>query len=425
MRKQLKQFGTYYWDGPTLRLNYMIEGQRQRPKFAVLRTGSAAEKRNLEQEARHKLNEINIAIRGGTLFDTTGYPTYKQMALWYWEKFQSLKEYVKHSRQCYVTDYTKLKFGIEYFGDRSGATLKREDIKNFRMHLRSYGNSDKVKRKWSNAYINRIIATVGQVYSHCISQEFWIFDTAPMEEKIRYGNIGLCVKIDNPIKGLPKLTEDPKKPIVPTIAQFQKLLGALRPAFRDMAIVGVHTGLRRRNVVELKLTEIDFEIGELLIDTHKGGTPASRKRLHKEALDVVLARREYIRKNKIDTEYIFCKPDGDCYHDFYIHWRAACKEAGIPGFWFEHLRPTYGSWRVEEGAQLPLLQRALDHSTPTTTGRFYNKTSQATSELLKKQRSVLEPVLVGAGPDPDKNPDKILTKLVPASFINVHNSNLN
>lgn len=263
------------------------------------------------------------------------------------------------------------------------------------MYLREYGNSDERRRKWSEAYINRIISSVGQVYSRCITQESWRFATAPEIERQRYGNIDACVNMTNPIVGLPKLTETPKKPVIPTLEQFRTLLDLLLPIYREMAIVGVHTGLRRRNIVELKISEVDLVENEIKIEGHKGGRQSTKKRLHPEASKIIRSRIHENAINGIETEYVWCKADGNYYRDFYGHWRSACNDAGLPGFWFEHLRPTYASWRVEEGATLPLLQRALDHSTPVTTGRYYNQTSEATAEIMKTQRSVLVPVREG------------------------------
>lgn len=424
-----KQFGSFYWEGSTLRLNYMIDGERQRPWFARMRIGSKAEKRNLEQEARNRLNEIEVAMRHGEFFDSTPYPTYKQMALHYWEKFQSIKQYMIDDPNCYRSDFSKLMITIEHFGDKKADLIKREDIKNFRMYLRELGDSDKVRKKWENAYINRIVACVGQVFKHCISQELWRFESASMDERIRYGNIDVCVKLENPIHGLPKLEEDPKPPIIPTREKFRALLDNLMPVYRDMAIIGVHTGLRRRNVVKLQISEISIESAEIYIKGHKGRSEPTIKKLHTEAVDVLRSRLRYIKENGIETKYIFCKPDGNPYKDFYRHWRKACKAADLDGFWFEHLRPTYASWRVEEKVSMPLLQRQLDHSTSQTTSRFYNKSSAASEEILKTQRAIFEPVLVGA-PDetltnPDRNPDNFLTKWMPVSAAIFRNHNFN
>lgn len=385
-----KKFGSFTWRGPSIYMDYRINGKRYRVKFGTMRSGSAAESANLEREAQLRLNEIEIALRRGTLFDNQKhYPTYKQMALWYWEKHQSPKWYIGHYRCCEASDFSKLQFSIEYFGDTPGDEIKREHVKAFRMWLRDHGNSKKVRRQWSNAYINRIVATVGQVYNHCISQEIWRFESAPPAEQGRYGNIDICVDMINPILGLPRLPETPKDPIIPTIEQFRKLLAELNPIFGQMAIVGAHTGLRRRNIVELKVSEVDLLKNQIDIESQKSGAPLTSKLLHEEAATIIRERIAANALNGIQTKYVFCKPDGDCYHDFYTHWRKACEGAGLKGFCFEHLRPTYASWRFEEGATLPVVQLLLDHSTPTTTGRFYNRSTQVAAKVMEKQRSIV------------------------------------
>jgi integrase len=153
-----------------------------------------------------------------------------------------------------------------------------------------------------------------------------------------------------------------------------------------VAIIGVHTGLRRRNIVRLKWSEVDLVDRVIKIDSQKTGVPATRKVMHD---DVVKVLNEQIETFGI-SEFVFCKPDGTPFVNFIRHWDQARKKAGIPGFNFRDLRPTYASWRIAEGASLPILQRAMDHTMPGTTGKHYNRVSDPTAELVVNQKSVLD-----------------------------------
>ncbi len=379
-----KQFGSFRWRGNSLQLDYRLKrgGARQRPVYATLRTGSVSERRQLEEAARKYLNDIETSIRKGTIFDNSenAFPTYKQAALFYWEKFESKKEYILADNGSYASEFFKVETSIKYFDGKHVDEIKREDIKSYRAHLRELGV--KAKRPWGDAYINRFVSKVGQVYHQIINQEYWRFESAPEGEMIRYGKIDSCVKIENPVHGLSKLYEKETSHFIPTIDQFLKAWDFLLPYQKLLAIIGIHTGLRKRNVVCLKWGQVDLFGRKIKIDSHKGNKPPLIVRLHPEVIDV-LKICSWSRKI---SEYVICKSDGKPYKDFHVTWNKAWSDAGFERVRFRDLRTIYASWRIEEGIELGLLQRALAHTSPTTTGKIYNRTQRASEIILKTQR---------------------------------------
>lgn len=375
--------------GDVLYLDYYINGKRKRPPFDTLRTNSQSEFKRIETSAQNYLNKISETLDNGTeeeIFEITGtsYPTYEQMAHFWWEKDYCEREYMKDP-QRQSSDLGKLNYGIKFFRNDEGESLPgnkidREKVKTFRMHLKQIG----VERKWKDAYINRIVAMVGQVYHGCIEEEFYTSEKADERELIRYGRIELCVRMKNPVHGLPKYYEEPVNPVVPTYDQFLKLLANLIPVLRYCAMIGIHTGLRKRNIFNLRIGEVKLISKELVIGSTKGVLPIILK-MHPDLVKLFSHLSEFWR---VDQEFVFEKIPGVPFKSLNASWKKGCEAAGIVGFQFRNLRTTYGTWRVEEGISMPLLQAALGHTTSQTTSRFYNKARHATEQIVKTQRSV-------------------------------------
>jgi integrase len=266
------------------------------------------------------------------------------------------------------------------------------------------GRKGRNGKAWDNQYINRIVDMVGQVYHWAIGQEIYTYDTADSRERLAYGRVELCVNLENPRHGLPKLPETPKEAIIPTIEQFRKLLDELpKPEFRAFAIIGAHTGLRKRNILGMKIDDINFDRGVIIVSSHKTGKTPIVLSMHPELAWLL---RDIVNNRIPEQVYLVETTPGRAYRDFHGVWNRACDRAGVHGFRFESLRNMYTTWRVEEGVSLGLIQQALAHSTVATTAKHYNKAKLATEIIVKTQRNILsKPVPIG-----DQAGDQLVTK---------------
>lgn len=392
----MKNFGSFRWRrgenylkkgekpivGDSICLDYRISGSRKRPVFETLKTGSKSEIANLEREARNYLDQLEKDLKNSAaLIEKPDYPTYTQMAEWWWENDYCQRTYMMdRSRQ--ISDRGKLDYAIEFFRGKTGDQIDREQVKKFRMYLRKVGASK--KKPWKDSYINRIISMVGQVYRGCIVQEIYDSKTSDLKEVKKYGKIELCVRLNNPIHGLPKLYEVPVEPVVPNVEQLVKFMSFLPPVLKYCALIGVHTGLRKRNILQLRVSEVRLSTGEFVIGSTKGVLPMIIK-LHPELIKLFSRLSQFWREDQV---FVFEKTPGKPFKKLDDSWNKARDLAGIPGFQFRNLRTTYATWRVEENISMPLLQAAMGHTTSQTTARYYNKARHATETILKTQRSV-------------------------------------
>ncbi len=119
-----------------------------------------------------------------------------------------------------------------------------------------------------------------------------------------------------------------------------------------MAAFSLFTGLRARNVRELKWCDINLESNHAWID------PETSK--NKKAIAVPLNNNAIAllkRRMGIHPIYVFTykgNPVGECCTKA---WRKALKRAGIENFRWHDLRHTWASWHVQNGTSLNELQQ--------------------------------------------------------------------
>lgn len=386
--------GSFFWKkNNTLHLDYYVSVKgkkvRKRPKFRSAKTSTKRERLQLEAEAKDELCVIaDRQQQNEQIFDNFGtvqYPTYSQIAHFFWEKKWCHKPYFAEKEYHATPDYGKLLKSIDYFGDTPANEVQRIHIKEYRKSLgkKKKSNGDPL----SNAYINRLVAMIGQVYHFCIGQEEFDYEDLDRFEQEKYGNINMLANLDNPIKGLPKKTETPKKFYVPTLEEFCRFVSELKPSLQYLALTGIHTALRRRNVVRLKWEHVDLFNGYINVPDYKGckyGIPL-RLKMSEELHEMM----KFLFKHKNESEYVHLKEDGKPYIDFHRAWDAALLRAKVPHFPFRALRNIYVTWAVERNVALGLLQKSLGHKTVQTVSKHYNQSQHATDLIVKEQPTIM------------------------------------
>lgn len=391
MQKSIK--GSFRWRKNALHIDYRkkVDGKsvRVREAFGMATTGTQKERRGLEKKALAKLESIMAEQDNSKFFDNsqteTNFPTYEQIAHFYWDTKGATKEGFEKGYHA-SPDFGKLKKSIAYFGDMPSNKITRLDVKEYRKTL-SQIKHFRTGKPLKNSYINRLIAIIGQVYSHCISQEEFMYKNLSDFEKEKYGNIDILVHLENPRIGLQNRTEERNPPYVPTREEFVRFWKELKPAIQYIAITGIHTGLRKKNVVKLKWEHVDIFKGYIIVPTHKGsknGPPL----IHKMA-DELHCMMKLLSKYKGENVYVHVKSNGEPYSDFSRAWNTAIKKAEVSRFTFKGLRTTYATWTVERGVAMPLLQKSLGHSTSQPTSEFYNESKIATDIIAKDQPALL------------------------------------
>lgn len=189
----------------------------------------------------------------------------------------------------------------------------------------------------------------------------------------------------HPDAGVPELnwkfvkrSEPPGRTRWLTYEEYASLYKALPGYIRPVVQFAVLTGLRRKNITELRWDEVDFPREDLNVIV-KGKPPRLvRLPMSKGAVQMlrgIKAGRKEVKGR--DRVFVYPGPSelpvnkkwmaGGPIKDFRKTWEKACEECAIYDFRFHDLRHTFAVWWLKEGGSIVALQRMLAHRDITTT----------------------------------------------------------
>jgi integrase len=158
------------------------------------------------------------------------------------------------------------------------------------------------------------------------------------------------------------------------------------PILRPAAYLALQTGRRKRELLDLRWQDLNFEAGKILIRETKSGEPRhvpmsrrSRWVLNKLAAKDPLSERIF-ESRKRDGENA---PSGDIQRD----WKHALKIARISDFRFHDLRHTSASHFAMNRGDLYALAEILGHSNPKITLDRY---AHLSPEFVHAQSGVID-----------------------------------
>jgi integrase len=159
-----------------------------------------------------------------------------------------------------------------------------------------------------------------------------------------------------------------------TFDEAERLVTATAPEWRTMVLLGLHTGLRRGELIALQWDALDLVAGRLLVKRnvwrgHFGTPKGGRSRevpLNAVALEALKAHRH------LRGPFVFCDAGGtylknDACRNALLR---ACKRAGLRPVGWHTLRHTFASHLVMRGVPLKAIQELLGHATIEMTMRY-------------------------------------------------------
>jgi len=188
----------------------------------------------------------------------------------------------------------------------------------------------------------------------------------------------------NPVKGVKKYAEDPfRRKRVLGLEEEKKLFEAIGPRYlSSMVKIFLNTGLRRKELFQLRAEDCDFENRHLYIRE----TKTSRTR-YVPMNEVVFQKLRLIIPDGKKEGLVFVNPEtGKPFVDIRRAFCGACRRAGIKNFLLLDLRRTFATRLLEKGVDIITVQHLLGHTSVTTT-QIYTMTNQ---EEKKRAVSLLE-----------------------------------
>jgi integrase len=179
-----------------------------------------------------------------------------------------------------------------------------------------------------------------------------------------------------------------------TPAQSASLLLAVKESLNTQLLFIVafliYTGARKREVLEVKWGDINFDQGSWKISKNKSNK-IRHVPLSEGALETLGAVRENWLKRHGGSgleaqHFIFANPNtGKPFSSFFYSWDTARTKAGMPQLRVHDLRHSFASFLVNAGRSIYEVQELLGHSDIKTTSRY----AHLSRESLKAAVSVV------------------------------------
>ena len=139
------------------------------------------------------------------------------------------------------------------------------------------------------------------------------------------------------------------------------------------------TGVRRGELLGLRLEDADFEVGQLRV---WGTKSKAAERVVPLRGEVIALMRGWIARNELgQADPLFGNLQG---WEMWQAWVACCSVAGIDGCRIHDLRHTFAVHAVKCGMPLPELQRRLGHAQMEMTWRYASFAPPSTSEHINE-----------------------------------------
>lgn len=202
----------------------------------------------------------------------------------------------------------------------------------------------------------------------------------------------------NPVKEVKNLLDDNKIERFLTTEQTSRLLAAVRKSESEMlpyiVLFLLYTGARKREVLDAKWADVDWERKSWRIPKTKSGK-IRHIPLSSGALQLLASLQQLAAMvggmnstssvpGDLACRHIFANPQtGLPYVSFYYSWDAARIRAGLPDLRVHDLRHSFASFLVNAGRSLYEVQELLGHADIRTTSRYAHLSRERLFEAVE------------------------------------------
>jgi integrase len=141
-----------------------------------------------------------------------------------------------------------------------------------------------------------------------------------------------------------------------------------RESLRNVLLIGLHTGLRRAEILTLQASQIDLARNIVELQAHQTKGKKFRAAPISETLRPLLVDP---CANVSASGYLFENAEtGRPITDIKNGWASALREAGIAPIRFHDIRHTFGTRAMDGGAPLSAVKEVMGHADIRTTMRY-------------------------------------------------------
>lgn len=230
----------------------------------------------------------------------------------------------------------------------------------------------------SHATINRIRALFSVMYSYAI--DLGLVERNPVLRVKKYKEVNQIERFLTE-QELPRLMQ-----VLNTPAQY----GIDNLVIVAIVKVLLLTGMRKREVMDMKWGDVDLSSGHWKLENNKSGKP----RLIRLASESLTEIRKMLPRQ---SEYIFANPQtGLPFNDIRKCYDKIMNAAGITNMRIHDLRHNFASMAVNKGLSLYVVQHLLGHASPQTTQRYAHLNGEVMLDAYQKVAEIVNQASVSA-----------------------------
>lgn len=300
--------------------------------------------REKAEQGEDPSQERNEALRDMTLkqfFDTQYYPRHVLV-------------YTKPKTQA--KDETMFRNNLVSLHSRKMMSITRQDVE--RLHF-------DLKDRISLYTANRVVGLLKHMYNKAIE---W----------------GYPAHHGNPAVGIKMFREKSRERFLQP-DEITRFFAALaeepNEAFKNYVLLSLFIGQRRQNMLSMRWSNVDLNLGFVLFPDSKNGDP-QRIPLISQALEILQDMR-----TRATDDWVFSSRVGSKsghVEDFHRPWYALLKRANIEDLRFHDLRRTFGSYQAITGASLHIVGKALGDKTSAATQVYARLTMDPVRDSIQR-----------------------------------------
>ena len=300
--------------------------------------------REKAEQGEDPSQERNEALRDMTLkqfFDTQYYPRHVLV-------------YTKPKTQA--KDETMFRNNLVSLHSRKMMSITRQDVE--RLHF-------DLKDRISLYTANRVVGLLKHMYNKAIE---W----------------GYPAHHGNPAVGIKMFREKSRERFLQP-DEITRFFAALaeepNEAFKNYVLLSLFIGQRRQNMLSMRWSNVDLNLGFVLFPDSKNGDP-QRIPLISQALEILQDMR-----TRATDDWVFSSRAGSKsghIEDFHRPWYALLKRANIEDLRFHDLRRTFGSYQAITGASLHIVGKALGDKTSAATQVYARLTMDPVRDSIQR-----------------------------------------
>lgn len=162
-----------------------------------------------------------------------------------------------------------------------------------------------------------------------------------------------------------------------THEEADRLIGEAQRALRapylvDFVRLGLHSGLRSSEMLELEWKRVDLQANRLrLAPEHQKSGKTSVLPLNRDARLALESRAAWRANSCPKSPWVFCAKDGSRIASIKKSFAAAARRAGLQDVHPHDLRRTFGSWLIQAGVGIERVSKLMRHADISITHRVY------------------------------------------------------